>query len=179
MECRKISDLIMKYMDKDISAIESEKLHAHIKSCWDCNMEFEVLKSALHSVEELPELDLSHEFETKVMQAIKIQQKEKSNLLGVGVVGLISLVCYIAAFFTLPLIRGSGIIDVLNYYVSSGFAYAIEQFMRGFIASIIYVGKLFTLRDLLMNQYMGIVNIALVVAMLNMVVFRSIKYQHD
>lgn len=179
MECRKISDLIMKYMDKEISDVEAEKLHGHIKGCSSCNMEFEVLKSALHSVEELPELDLSYGFETKVMQAIKVQQKEKSKLLGVGIVGLISLVCYIAAFFTLPLIKESGIIDILTYYISSGFAYAIEQFMRGLIATIIYVGKLFTLRELLMNQYMGIVNIALVVAMLNMVVFRSIKYQHD
>ena len=179
MECRKISDLIMKYMDKDISAIESEKLLGHIKSCSDCNMEFEVLKSALHSVEEMPDLDLSYGFETKVMQAIKVQQKEKSKLLGIGVVGLISLVCYIAAFFTLPLIRESGIIDVLAYYVSAGFAYALEQSMRGFVAAIIYIGKLFALRDLLMSQYMGIVNIALVVAMLNMIVFRSIKYQHD
>jgi len=174
-----ISDLIMKYMDKDISDGESEKLHAHIKSCSDCNMEFQVLKSVLYSIEELPELDLSYGFEVKVMQSIKAQQKEKSITFGIGVVGLVLFACYIGIFFTLPLIKGSGAIDILMHYVSSGFAYAIEQLMRGLIGTVLYIGKLFTLRDLLMNQYVGIVNIALVIAMLNMIVFRSIRYQHD
>ncbi len=179
MECRKISDLMMKYMDRDISDVESEKLYTHVKGCSDCNMEFEILKSVLHSVEELPELDLSYGFETKVMQSIKTQQKEKSMLFGVGVVGLISFVCYIGIFFTLPLIKASGIMDLLMYYISSGFAYVIGELLSGFITTILYIGKLFTLRDLLMNQYMDIVNIGLVIAMLNMIIFRSIKYQHN
>lgn len=179
MECRKISDLMMKYMDKDISDVESEKLHAHLKSCSDCNMELEILKSALQSVEELPELDLSYGFEAKVMRSIKAQQKEKSMIFGIGVVGLISFVCYIGIFFTLPLIKESGVIDVLMYYVSSGFTYAIGEILSGLITAILYIGKLFTLRDLLMNQYTGIVNIALVIGLLNMIVFRSIRYQHD
>lgn len=183
MECREISDLMMKYIDGDISCIEQERLNAHIKSCGSCSLEFQLLKDTVFLVEELPELDLPETFDAKVMEVIRAEEAytkgKSSTLLGIGIIGLIAFVCYLGIFVTLPFIIESGIMNPIAGYISMAFSFAIEKLTSALIATLLFIGKMFTLRDLLINQYLNIINIALIVVLLNMIVYRAIKYQHE
>lgn len=185
MECREIGNLMMKYLDSDINDMEMDLLNAHIKNCTCCDQEFDMLKEAVLAVGELPELDLSHDFDLRVMEAIREQpvynRSKESMCMGIGTIGLIAFVCYIGIFFTLPFIVESGIMNTLTNYMAAGINIAIGYLLGGLVDLVLLIGKISILRDIFISNFIGIINIVLVLLMLNMIVVRNImqkRLQH-
>jgi len=60
----------MKYFDGNISELEREMIIRHNEKCNRCAEEFEILRNAIDTLEELPEIEVPAGFESRVMEGI-------------------------------------------------------------------------------------------------------------
>lgn len=183
MECRQISDLMMKYFDCDIDDKENIILNSHIASCPKCMEEFLALKTALNFVEELPELTLSDDFDMRVMNTIKAQGSKKAQTVtrtfGIGVIGMLIFICYLAFFITIPLLIKSGVMNIAIHYIAAFVGVVVDILLSALMEVLMFMAKFFSIREMFIGNFMYIINFALIAIALNVILIQSFKYQHD
>lgn len=181
MQCSEISELMMKYLDKDISELELIALEKHNISCKSCNHEFNALKKAVGLVETLPDVEPPYAFEMKVMRKIGAEtyKRNTANLL-VGIGGLFSFAYYMLLFVIIPYVQNTGILDNLFGYGS----YGLEMFM-GYLTNIlvyipIAIENLIKLRNILIRDYMNwMLVLTGIVMVLNLGLIKVLSLQQE
>lgn len=157
MRCSEISELMMKYLDRDISELELMALEKHNLGCKSCNHEFKALKKAVDLVETLPDVEPSFNFEMKVMERIgRERYKQNTANLLVGIAGLFSFAYYMLLFVIIPYIRDTGILGVLYGYGLYGMEIFIEHFTNILVYIPITLDNLMKLRNILIRDYMNV-----------------------
>ena len=181
MECSKISDFIMKYIDGDISEVELKMLNRHMLYCEDCRREFQILTEMSKCISELPEVEAPASLEAKVMARIK-QQRTQSSMLSMllGAAGLFVFAYYMAIFAILPFFRELGTFQMMlsygNYFL---------KLIGGYITKIIVylpitIENLLILRNILIRDYMNVMLlIAGGVMLLNLELIKFINLQQE
>lgn len=102
MDCRTISEIMMKQMDGPLADPEKQQLMNHIEGCPDCRQEYDEWQDLVQALNSLPEPMPSPGFETRVMAAIdphlyaapqRMQQRIQTGrmLVWMGLLGLVSL----------------------------------------------------------------------------------------
>lgn len=183
MQCKEIDNLIMKYLDGNISELEMEQIIKHKDKCTRCNMEFELLRDAIDIIEEMPEIEVPDGFEVRVMNTIKNTKPQalsvRAMLLWIlGLAGLTVFMFNILSLFVIPSIKSSGIeIIIVNMYVyvSTLIVNMIEDFLLG--ASLL-ISKILISKDVFFRQILLllIVSLGLLVS-LNVTLARRLKIQ--
>lgn len=181
MECGKISDLIMKYLDGDISEVELKLLNKHKLTCEACRREFEIMTEMAKCINELPELSAPYGFESKVMGRLK-QQKSRISMVNmqIGAAGLFVFAYYMAIFVIVPFFHESGTFQVLLGYGAFALNLIGEYITRIIVYLPITIDNLLILRNILVRDYM---NIMLLIAggamLLNLGLIRFINLQQE
>lgn len=158
MQCSEISELMMKYLDKDISELELMALEKHNQSCKSCNHEFNALRKAIGLVETLPDVEPPFAFEMKVMERIGRERYKQNNanfLVGIG--GLFSFAYYMILFVIIPYAQNTGILDTLFGYGFYGLEIFIEYFTNILVYIPITIENLVKLRNILIRDYMNLI----------------------
>lgn len=181
MECSQMSDLIMKYLDGDISEVELKLLNKHKLSCEACRKEFIIMTEMAEIINDLPELEAPYGFEEKVMDKLKLQKSRTSmfNML-IGAAGLFVFAYYMILYAIIPFLQESGAMQILLGYGSY-----IADIIGGYITRIIVylpitIENLLILRNILVRDYMNILMfIAGGVLLLNLGLIRFINLQQE
>lgn len=156
MQCKQISDIIMKYFDGNISEVEREQLLRHNQGCPECAGEFEVLKDAIFEIENLPEIDPPLNLTANIMTAVASQKHLSVNVRQlicwiVGFVGLVLFTYNMIAYVVFPMM---GIAPLVSFQSALDVIYLlVEKAKDGFIAMSLYLGKLLVFRDILFKEY--------------------------
>lgn len=74
MDCKRASDLMMKYFDQAINNIEKEELSFHINACSTCRLEFQWMKQALEGVQELEDFEAPENFEVEILEQLDLNR---------------------------------------------------------------------------------------------------------
>lgn len=185
MQCREISDLMMKYFDGNINEIELERLTKHNKGCRQCADEFDALKEAIFAVEDMPELEIPEGFETRIMGKIMDQKAYSINphvLLFwlIGILGLLVFTANITAYYVVPYLRDCGIFLIVHnaaIYVLSNASAILRECL---LAVTLLFGKLLALRDNIFKDYMIATNIIIVIFMcIDLLLVKALKLQDE
>ena len=79
MDCQRAANLMMKYFDHAIGDLEEKEMTLHMKGCSSCRLDFQWMKEAICSVEEMEELEAPEDFESMVMASIPIDYHRPST----------------------------------------------------------------------------------------------------
>ncbi|MDF2593399.1 MAG: hypothetical protein K0S75_2865 [Clostridia bacterium] len=183
MQCRQISNLIMKYFDGNISEIELQQLMNHNQKCSDCAEEFEILKDAIYEIETLPEIEPPHELTANIMTSI-IEQKHfslnKRQLICavMGFVGLVLFTYNIISFVILPMM---GITPLISFQSGVEVIYLlVEKVMDGFVDMSLYLGKLLVFRNILFREYTVFLSLWLAMfAMVGLMLYKLMNMKNN
>lgn len=181
MQCSKMTDLMMKYLDKDISETELKELEKHNLSCKSCNNEFNSLKIAMDLVEALPDIEPPYNFEMKVMEKIEKRRYRLSTAsLLIGAIGLFSYAYYMILLVILPYIQNAQITSILYSYIN----YGIDKFTSYFTNILVYtnvtIENLLILRNILIKDYTNIVLcFAAFIVIMNIEFIKILNLQHE
>lgn len=181
MECGKMSDLIMKYLDGNISEVELKLLNRHMISCEKCSKEFEIMTEISELINELPEISAPADFESKVMHRIK-QQKAQTSMVNmlIGAVGLFIFAYYMILFVIVPFFQERGAFQMILGYSSFILNLIGEYITRIIVYLPITIENLLILRSILIKDYMNIMLlIASGVILLNMGLIKVINLQQE
>lgn len=185
MQCREISDLMMKYFDGSFSEIELEQITRHNKGCKQCDEEFEALKSAIFALEDLPEPEIPAGFEARVMESIRTQKAYFVNpqvLLYwlVGIVGLLVFAANMVSNFVIPFARESGMLLVVYNTAIFVLNYVFGMLREALTVMSVLLGKLLVFRNILFKDYMAIANMIIVLFMfVDFLLVRALKLQRQ
>ncbi|SHI39784.1 anti-sigma factor family protein [Lutispora thermophila] len=181
MECSEVSNLIMKYIDGDISEVELKLLNKHILSCESCHEEFQMMTEMIKCINEMPEISPPCDLEEKIMNRIN-REREASSMVNmlIGAAGMFAFAYYMIIFVILPFMRDAGIGQILLGYG----AFVLGIIDRYFIGILVYlpitINNLLTLRKILLQDYMNImIFISGVVMVLNLGLIRIINLQRE
>lgn len=87
MDCKAVSDLIMKSLDNEITDEEKGILYGHIDACNDCSLEFEALKEIFFMLEDVelkePSIGLEKIVISKIIKEDEIKARDRKNLTGI------------------------------------------------------------------------------------------------
>lgn len=181
MECSEISNLIMKYVDGDISEVELKFLNKHMQFCESCRQEFEMMTEVIKCINELPEVSPPYNFEAKVMERIS-KQRVRSSMLNmlIGAAGMLVFAYYTMIFVILPLIQDMSVVQSLLGYGRYAFGLVGKYLMSIIVNLPITIDNLFKLRNILINNYMHIMLfIAGAVMIFNLGLIRIINLQRE
>lgn len=181
MECSEISNLIMKYVDGDISEVERKLLNKHKLSCERCNQEFEMMTEMIKCINELPEVSPPYDFEAKVMSKIS-KQRVRSSMLNmlIGAVGMLAFAYYMIIFVILPFIQDAGIGQMLLGYGRFALDLIGKYIMNILVYLPITIDNLLILRNIMIKDYMHIMLfIAGAVMIFNLGLIRIINLQRE
>jgi len=166
MQCKEISNLVMRYFDGDISELEREMIIKHNEKCKSCAAEFQLLRNAIDALEGLIDLEVPAGFESRVMEGIRTRKVYSTNprvvaLWFVSILGFMVFAWNIAIFSVVPFIRESGILiaaqNMIIYIV--GFVSGILR--EVLIKASVLFGKILVLRTVLLRDYLT--NLAVIV----------------
>lgn len=181
MQCSKMTDLMMRYFDKELSDIELKKLEEHIDSCKSCRAEFNSLKDAISLVDSLPDLEPSLSFESKVMERIEMRRNRIiTACLLIGSIGLFSFANQVFFHVILPYMHNSEIALKLTDYL--GFIF--DRFTSVLTSSLVYMNvtieSLKILRGIVIRDYTNVVFcfVAFIIIM-NLQLFRILNLHRD
>ena len=76
MDCEKAFEWMSIYLDKQLDKDSSEKLMKHIEQCAHCKKEFEMLKSIVEQLNNIPLVELPQGYHEELMQKIQEIPKE-------------------------------------------------------------------------------------------------------
>ncbi len=80
MDCKTGSDLMMKSIEEDVDIMQQVHLLEHIGSCRACQEEYQLLLELREMLGQLPPVEPSAEFESKVMDSINTElYREKAE----------------------------------------------------------------------------------------------------
>ena len=156
MQCKQISNLMMKYFDGNISELELEQLLRHNQKCPACAEEFEVLKDALYEVEMLPDIEPPLELTANIMAAVANQKHFHVNARqlicwALGFVGLVLFTYNMISYVIFPMF---GVAPVVSFQGALNVVYMlIEKIKDGFVAMSLSLGKLLVLRNIIFKEY--------------------------
>lgn len=156
MQCKQISDLMMKYFDGNISELELEQLLRHNQKCPDCAEEFEVLKDAIYEVEMLPDIEPPIELTANIMAAVANQKHLNVNArqLICWMMGFVGLVVFTYNMISYVIFPVFGVEPVVSLQGGLNLVYlVIEKLKEGFIELSVYLGKLLVLRNIIFREY--------------------------
>ncbi|MTI67104.1 MAG: zf-HC2 domain-containing protein [Firmicutes bacterium] len=169
MDCNKASMLIMKYLDKDITEKEQNKLTKHLEVCSECREEFNLLNDTFEIVEDLEDVEPPKDIEKKVMASIdkgKYKKKSYKNLiyLIVSAFSVLSLSTYFI-FRKLTLSIPGLISDFSNFFIES-----IVKFVSFIVVNTINTSDLLVGLVKLISKFTLILPIVLLVFLFNLVI---------
>ncbi len=88
MDCNKANELMMDYMDFNLSDEDRFLLEHHLKECKTCKEEFEIYSNMLEEFSVVEDIHLPEDFEVQVMEKIEAiepkylkQKKDNNNLI--------------------------------------------------------------------------------------------------
>lgn len=76
MDCKRASDLMMKYFDQSINDFEKKELDIHMTACSTCRLDFQWMREALEGVEELEDFEAPENFEIEVLEQLDLKRYE-------------------------------------------------------------------------------------------------------
>ncbi|HPW40273.1 MAG TPA: hypothetical protein PLW98_02015 [Bacillota bacterium] len=158
MQCQEINNLVMKYFDGNISELEREMIIKHNEKCNRCAEEFGILRNAIDTLEELPEIEVPAGFESRVMEGILSRRAYSTNPKIVAfwllsVLGLMVFGWNMAAYVIMPLIRESGIIIAANNVLIYGFNVVSGILREVVVTASMLLGKILVMRNVLLRDY--------------------------
>jgi len=170
MQCKEINELVMKYFDGYISELEYEMILKHNEKCTDCALEFRVLKEAIGTLEELPELEVPEDFEARVMERVRASQAYSTNpkvlfFWLISVLGLMIFAWNMMSYVLLPFIRESGALIVVRNLLIYGFNYVSNLLRDILVMTSVLLGKLLVLRNILLREHITLVTAMVLVFM--------------
>jgi predicted anti-sigma-YlaC factor YlaD len=156
MQCKQIDELMMKYLDGNISELELEQLYRHNQKCAACAEEFEILKDAIFEIEELPDIEPPAGLTANIMAAVANQKHFHVNAKQIicwvmGFVGLVLFTYNIISYVLLPMM---GIAPLVSFQSVLDVVYMLAGKAKdSFISMSLYLGKLMVLRNILFREY--------------------------
>jgi predicted anti-sigma-YlaC factor YlaD len=79
MHCRKVLELLPKFIENDFSPSERAAVEAHLKECEACRLEFEAMARLVETLESLPPIGVPRSFKEAVMSALPPQKKHSDE----------------------------------------------------------------------------------------------------
>ncbi|HYE84274.1 MAG TPA: zf-HC2 domain-containing protein [Clostridia bacterium] len=158
MQCKEINDLVMKYFDGNISELEREMIIKHNESCDRCAEEFAVLREALDTLEEFPEIEAPVGFEARVIDGIRSRaayslSPQMVAFWLISVLGLIIFAWNMVIFVAVPFIRESGLLIAVQNVIIYG-ATIVSGILREMLVTVsVLLGKVLVLRNVLLRDY--------------------------
>ncbi len=70
MHCRKVLELLPKFIENDFSEQERAAVEAHLKECEACRLEFEAMGRLVETLESFPPVGVPKSFKEAVMRAL-------------------------------------------------------------------------------------------------------------
>lgn len=158
MQCKEISNLIMKYFDGNISELEREMIIKHNVKCSNCAKEFTVLKEAINTLEEFPEIEVPVGFESMVMKRIMTRRVYSTNpkIVAFGLVSVLGLMVFawnMAAFVAVPFIKESGMLIAVQNALAYGFNAVFDILGKVLVTASVMLGKILVIRNILLRDY--------------------------
>ncbi len=78
MICKKIVELLPRFIENDFSANEYEEIARHLEECERCRKEYEAMKKLIDCLENIPLLNVPDSFKESVMKNLE-KIKDKKN----------------------------------------------------------------------------------------------------
>lgn len=162
MQCKEINNLIMKYFDGHISELEYEMIIKHNEKCTDCALEFRILKDAICTLEELPEVEVPEGFESRVMEGIKASTVYSMNpkvlfFWLISVLGLMVFAWNMLSFVVIPFIRDSGVLIMAQNLIIYGINFISDILKNVLVVLSVMLGKILILRNILLRDHITMV----------------------
>jgi len=185
MQCNEINSLVMKYFDGNISELEREMIIKHNDKCDRCAEEFSLLREAIDTLEEFPEIEVPVGFESRVMEGIKAQRVYSTSpqvvaFWLISVLGLMVFAWNMVTFVAIPFVRESGMLiaaqNIFIYGVS-----VVSSILREVLVTIsVLLGKILVLRNVLLRDYVNFVTMLVVAFMgINLLLIYKPKLRED
>ncbi len=70
MHCRKVLELLPRFIENDFSDSERAAIEAHLAECEACRLEFEAMARLVEKLESLPPIGVPRSFKDAVMRAL-------------------------------------------------------------------------------------------------------------
>jgi len=185
MQCKEISSLVMKYFDGNISELEREMIIKHNDKCSCCAEEFTLLREAIDSLSELPEIEVPAGFEFKVMEGIKTRGKYSTSpevvaFWLISILGLIIFGWNMLVFAAIPFIKESGMLIAVHNVLIYGFNIISGILRDVLIAVSVLLGKILIFRSILLRDYITSVTLIVLAFMgINLFFINSRKLQEN
>jgi hypothetical protein len=158
MQCQEINNMVMKYFDGSISELEREMIIKHNEKCSSCAEEFKILKGAISTLEELPEIEVPVGFESRVMKEILLRGAYATNpkIVAFWLLSILGLMVFgwnLTVFAIIPFIRESGIVIAANNIFIYGINVISGILSRIIVIASVLLGKLLVMRNVLLRDY--------------------------
>ncbi len=183
MQCREIENLVMKYLDGNISELEMEKITRHNEVCPKCALEFEVLSDAIYTIEEFPDLEVPEDFTSKVMNNIRNQKHYELNnqtmlLWLIGMAGLAVFMLNVFYHVVLPTIKSSAIFASLVDKLALIANWTMSGIKDIFLTCTVVISKLVVFRNILLRDYLTLLIAGgIIFIMVNILLVKTLKVQ--
>lgn len=183
MQCKEINSLVMKYFDGNISELEREMVIKHNEKCSSCAEEFLVLREAIDTLEEFPEIEVPVGFESMVMERIKTQRAYFTNpkivaFWLISVLGLMIFAWNMVTFVAIPFVMESGILIAAQNVLIYGMNIASGVLSNLLVTISVLLGKILVVRNVLLRDYAASVTlIALAFMGINLLLIYRLKLQ--
>lgn len=79
MICKKIIELLPRFIENDFSPDEYREIAKHLEECERCKKEYEAMKNLIERLETMPLLNVPKSFKESVMKNLKDMQEKKSD----------------------------------------------------------------------------------------------------
>lgn len=185
MRCKEINDLVMKYFDGNISELEREMIIRHNENCCSCAEEFALLRSAIDTLEEFPEIEVPVGFESRVMEGIKSRRvySVSPQIVAfwlISVLGLMIFAWNMVTFVAIPYIRESGMLIAAQNVFIYGINILSGVLREILITMSVLLGKILVLRNVLLRDYLTSVTMLVLAFMgINLFLVHRLKLRED
>lgn len=135
MSCESCNDYMMRYFDGDLNDIESAKFKQHLKTCKECNKEYEQLSTIFNVLETETGAEPPEDFESQVMKKVtsyELARKRRFEIVLFGVyLGLTAAMVALSALFLIGM-KGVILDFVQQAGQHSSFMHTLYVFMERF-----------------------------------------------
>jgi hypothetical protein len=162
MQCKEINSLVMKYFDGNISELEREMIIKHNEKCSFCAEEFTVLREAIDTLEEFPEIDVPDGFEARVMEGIKTHRVYATNprIVAFWLISILGLMIFswnLVVFVAIPFVRDSGMLIAAQNIVIYGVNMVYGFLREAIVIGSVLLGKILVLRNVMLRDYLNFI----------------------
>ena len=141
MDCKRATDLMMKYFDRTIGDLEEKEMILHMKGCNCCSLDFQWMKEAICSIETLEVLEAPEDFEAFVMEKIPINYYKspapKSNFFSY----MAFAIAITAVFFSGAVYLYYGTVDLKEVHHLMRFAFKLMDIQGAFQSLLTLISK--------------------------------------